>query len=92
LQLRNRCEQMSQMLDWKNLGKAYQEARNLALERVYGPPASEQQPDIASLNMYVFTRSPPKKSATAVFCSLHSSRYARVAAVRKSATAGAGPP
>lgn len=48
IELRNRCEQMSQMLDWKNLGKAYQEARALALERVYG---TVSQPDIASLNI-----------------------------------------
>jgi hypothetical protein len=40
---------MSQLLDWKNLGKAYQEARNLALERVYGPVDST--PDIGSLNI-----------------------------------------
>jgi glycogen(starch) synthase len=48
IELRNRCEQMSQMLDWKNLGKAYQEARHLALERVYGPV---DQPDIGALKI-----------------------------------------
>lgn len=51
IQLRNRCEQMSQLLDWKHLGKAYVEARNLALERVYG--ASDSTPDLSALNMYV---------------------------------------
>ena len=57
IELRNRCEQMSQMLDWKNLGKAYQEARHLALERVYGPV---DQPDIGALKMY----DPPTSSSS----------------------------
>jgi glycogen(starch) synthase len=35
IQMRNRTERLSELLDWKNLGKAYQDARNLALQRTY---------------------------------------------------------
>ncbi len=37
VQMRARAERLSELLDWKNLGAAYVEARNLALQRTYGP-------------------------------------------------------
>lgn len=36
VELRNQTERLSQMLDWKNLGRCYTEARHLALRTVYG--------------------------------------------------------
>ena len=36
IQMRNRTERLSELLDWKNLGKAYDNARQLALQRTYG--------------------------------------------------------
>ncbi len=36
IQMRARAERLSELLDWKNLGEAYVEARNLALQRTYG--------------------------------------------------------
>ena len=36
IQLRNRCERLSDLLDWKVLGVEYQKARRLALKRHYG--------------------------------------------------------
>ena len=36
IQMRSRTERLSELLDWKNLGKAYTDARNLALQRTYG--------------------------------------------------------
>ena len=38
---RNRTERLSEMLDWRNLGRYYQQARQLALERVL-PEVSEE--------------------------------------------------
>ena len=34
--MRNRTERLSELLDWKNLGRTYNDARNLALQRTYG--------------------------------------------------------
>eukprot|EP01111_Echinosteliopsis_oligospora_P015713 TRINITY_DN6296_c0_g1_i1.p1 TRINITY_DN6296_c0_g1~~TRINITY_DN6296_c0_g1_i1.p1 ORF type:complete len:630 (-),score=190.40 TRINITY_DN6296_c0_g1_i1:91-1980(-) len=34
IEMRNRTERLSEMLDWRNLGKAYANARSLALERL----------------------------------------------------------
>ncbi|MFH0980924.1 MAG: glycogen/starch synthase [Planctomycetota bacterium] len=39
IQMRNRTERLSELLDWTNLGKAYQDARSLALQRTYGTRA-----------------------------------------------------
>jgi len=39
IELRNRTERLSDMLDWRNLGKFYTNARNLALERAFNVPA-----------------------------------------------------
>ncbi|MCK4657989.1 MAG: glycogen/starch synthase [Phycisphaerae bacterium] len=36
IQMRNRTERLSELLDWRNLGKSYTDARNLALQRTYG--------------------------------------------------------
>ena len=36
VQMRSRTERLSELLDWKNLSKAYDNARNLALQRTYG--------------------------------------------------------
>ncbi|MCP4592434.1 MAG: glycogen synthase [bacterium] len=36
IQMRNRTERLSELLDWNNLSKAYGDARNLALQRTYG--------------------------------------------------------
>jgi len=36
IQMRSRTERLSELLDWKNLGKAYTDARNLVLQRTYG--------------------------------------------------------
>lgn len=33
IQMRNRTERLSELLDWTNLGRAYDDARNLALQR-----------------------------------------------------------
>jgi len=38
IELRNRTENISELLDWRNLGKAYANARSLALEWFYNPP------------------------------------------------------
>lgn len=35
IELRNRTENLSELLDWRNLGKAYAAARQLAVERFY---------------------------------------------------------
>ncbi len=35
IQMRNRTERLSELLDWRNLGKAYHDARSLALQRAY---------------------------------------------------------
>jgi len=36
VELRNQVERLSQMLDWRNLGRCYAEARSLALSRLSG--------------------------------------------------------
>jgi glycogen(starch) synthase len=36
IELRNRTERLSPLLDWKNLGQYYAEARRMATERVFG--------------------------------------------------------
>jgi len=43
IELRNRTENLSELLDWRNLGKAYATARTLALERFYQPEALIQK-------------------------------------------------
>jgi glycogen(starch) synthase len=36
VQMRNRTERLSELLDWRNLGAAYAEARRLAVQRAFG--------------------------------------------------------
>ncbi len=52
IELRNRTENLSELLDWRSLNKSYSNARILALERFYGnggPSSSPMSPSSASL-------------------------------------------
>lgn len=42
IELRNRTEQLSELLDWRQLNKAYANARTLALERFYGTTTGKE--------------------------------------------------
>ena len=35
IEMRNRCERLSELLDWNTLGREYQTARSLALQRTF---------------------------------------------------------
>eukprot|EP01133_Synstelium_polycarpum_P017023 gene17023-20280_t len=44
IELRNRTEKLSELLDWKSLGKFYTTARSLALERAFPPTSMSSRP------------------------------------------------
>ncbi|GAM21867.1 hypothetical protein SAMD00019534_050420, partial [Acytostelium subglobosum LB1] len=48
IELRNRTEKLSELLDWRNLGKFYSSARSLALERAFPPSVLSSSPTSSS--------------------------------------------
>jgi glycogen(starch) synthase len=50
INLRNRVERLSDLLDWKSLGVYYTYARNLALTRAYNYP-EPKYPEVQSKSM-----------------------------------------
>ncbi|KYQ91195.1 glycogen synthase [Tieghemostelium lacteum] len=66
IELRNHTEKLSELLDWKNLGKFYTTARSLALERAFPIQPRSTSLKVSSEQTEILLTSPPISPSTSL--------------------------